>query len=175
MGMAYFLALVGLCDRLAYMRMYSGAIGAGVAQEIETALTAGKPVYEVVGEWHDVKLKRIRKMPAPVLSVAETRKEIEFLRWANPNCERPLFVPLRTQPFERFKRGMKSIEYRPAGGRFHERSCRVGRRVTLSHGGSGERISKMIAEFRVIDRMKAPKAVRKMYPRARKIAAIRLV
>lgn len=53
---------------------------------------------------------------------------------------KPLFVPLKTRYFRAFESGVKTIEYRKAGPRWNERTCWVGRPVTLSHGYSGARL-----------------------------------
>lgn len=47
---------------------------------------------------------------------------------------KPLFVPLKTEYYEAFVRGDKSTEYRQYGPRWNERTCHVGRRVTISKG-----------------------------------------
>ena len=48
--------------------------------------------------------------------------------------EKPLFIPLKTEFYQAFKEGRKTEEYRLYGPRWNERTCRVGRRVVLSHG-----------------------------------------
>ena len=53
---------------------------------------------------------------------------------------KPLFVPLKTRYFRAFESGVKTIEYRKAGPRWNERTCWIGRPVTLSHGYSGSRL-----------------------------------
>jgi hypothetical protein len=52
----------------------------------------------------------------------------------NMSLERPLFVPLRTEFYLAFAEGRKTSELRRYGARWNERTCRVGRRVVLSHG-----------------------------------------
>ena len=52
---------------------------------------------------------------------------------------KPLFIPLKTEFFEAFERGEKTTEYRMAGPRWNAKTCRVGRKVTLSHGYSPKR------------------------------------
>lgn len=60
----------------------------------------------------------------------------------------PLFIPLKTAYFQAFASGQKTIEYRPYGPRWNERTCTVGRKVTLSHGyGSANRLSGTITAF----------------------------
>lgn len=53
---------------------------------------------------------------------------------------KPLFVPLKTRYFRAFESGVKTVEYRKTGQRWNERSCWIGRPVTLSHGYSGSRL-----------------------------------
>ena len=61
---------------------------------------------------------------------------------------KPLFIPLNSKPFEDFKSGTKDTEYRRYGKRWNERTCVVGRRVTLSKGYSKKhRISGTITDF----------------------------
>lgn len=47
---------------------------------------------------------------------------------------RPLFVPLKSQYYEAFIDGSKDTEYRKYGKGWNERTCVVGRRVTISKG-----------------------------------------
>lgn len=47
---------------------------------------------------------------------------------------KPLFIPLKREWFEKFRDGSKTIEYRKAGPRWNERTCRAGREVVLSLG-----------------------------------------
>lgn len=46
-GMAYFVALCGGCDVLAYERFPDGTTGAGVAKEAGHFFELGRPVYEI--------------------------------------------------------------------------------------------------------------------------------
>lgn len=72
-GMRYFEDLVCNCDELAFLRFPDGAIGAGVAKEIEAALRSGMRVYDASGG----ALAAIDgMMPEPVLSVEETRDRL---------------------------------------------------------------------------------------------------
>jgi hypothetical protein len=48
--------------------------------------------------------------------------------------EKPLFIPLKSEYYNAFCDGSKTVEYRLYGQRWNERTCRVGRRVTLSKG-----------------------------------------
>lgn len=67
--------------------------------------------------------------------------------------EKPLFIPLKTQFYEAFCDGTKTTEYRRAGNRWNEATCRIGRRVVISKGyGKQSRRSGVVAGFRV-DRM----------------------
>lgn len=64
--------------------------------------------------------------------------------------EKALFIPLKTKWFEAFKSGEKTEELRLAGGRWNERTCRVGRPVVLSKGyGKGSRLQGEIWRFKV--------------------------
>lgn len=59
-----------------------------------------------------------------------------------------LFIPLKTKYFEQFKNGSKHWEYRQYGPRWNERTCRVGRRVTLSRGyGKRDRLRGKVLAF----------------------------
>jgi hypothetical protein len=88
--------------------------------------------------------------------------------------EKPLFIPLRTQWFREFEAGTKDIEYRAYGPRWNERTCRIGREATISHGYSGKRLQRRVTGFTVIDFAYAPEAARSIYPDAAYIAAIEL-
>ena len=67
---------------------------------------------------------------------------------APPVGRSALFIPLRREWFEAFESGDKTIEYRPYGPRWNERTCRVGRRVTLSLGyGKRKRLHGTIVSF----------------------------
>lgn len=64
------------------------------------------------------------------------------------STERPLFIPLTRRWFEAFERGEKQHELRPWGTRWNSRTCRVGRRVTLSCGyGKARRLTGTITAF----------------------------
>lgn len=88
--------------------------------------------------------------------------------------EKPLFIPLRTEWFRQFEAGTKDTEYRAYGPRWNERTCRVGRPATISHGYSGKRLSRSVTGFKVLDHAEAPEAARTIYPDAAFIAAIEL-
>lgn len=62
--------------------------------------------------------------------------------------ERPLFIPLKTEYYEQFERGEKFVEYRLYGPRWNEKTCRIGRTVTLSKGyGRKNRMKSKISHF----------------------------
>lgn len=62
--------------------------------------------------------------------------------------EDALFVPLKTEYFEAFKAGSKTVEYRRYGRGWNEHTCRVGRSVTLSKGyGKYSRLSGIVVGF----------------------------
>ena len=88
--------------------------------------------------------------------------------------EKPLFIPLRTQWFREFEAGTKDTEYRAYGPRWNERTCRVGRRATVSHGYSGKRLERVVAAFEALSWADAPESARAIYPDAAFIAAIHL-
>jgi len=88
--------------------------------------------------------------------------------------EKPLFIPLRTEWFREFEAGTKDTEYRAYGQRWNERTCRVGRKATLSHGYSGKRLYRSVAGFQILARADAPAAARAIYPNAAHIAAIHM-
>lgn len=54
---------------------------------------------------------------------------------------KPLFIPLKTEYFEAFKAGTKDTEYRVRNERWNTEACRIGRRVILCKGYSGERLT----------------------------------
>lgn len=59
-----------------------------------------------------------------------------------------LFVPLKTAYYEAFVDGSKTIEFRKYGQRWNERTCPVGRRVTISKGyGKQHRRDGVIVSF----------------------------
>lgn len=62
--------------------------------------------------------------------------------------DKPLFIPLKAEYFNAFLSGKKSVEYRPYGPGWNDRTCTVGRHVTLSLGyGKHSRISGVITRF----------------------------
>jgi hypothetical protein len=84
----------------------------------------------------------------------------------------PLFIPLTGHWFDVFASGAKTVEYRPYGARWNERTCALGRSVTLSRGyGKMSRLSGTVAGFRVVDADADP-AIRSVYPEGERFAAI---
>lgn len=76
-GMEHFTEVVADCDGLGFLRFPDGSIGAGVALEIETALRRGLFVWDLSSG----RLESVgTMMPAPILSVDETRTMIATLR-----------------------------------------------------------------------------------------------
>lgn len=88
--------------------------------------------------------------------------------------EKNLFIPLRHYWFWAFDTHSKDTEYRAYGPRWNERTCRVGRRATLSLGYSGPRMERVVSSFRVLDWSDAPPEAQDIYPLATHIAAIGL-
>jgi hypothetical protein len=65
-----------------------------------------------------------------------------------PNAITPLFIPLKAEFFDAFKRGEKDTEYRQRGPRWNADTCRIGRRVVLSRGyGKQNRLYGKIVGF----------------------------
>jgi hypothetical protein len=100
----------------------------------------------------------------------------EFVTMAEtPAREKSLFIPLRAEWYDKIERGEKAAEYRAYGPRWNERTCRVGRLITLSRGyGTGRRLQKAVASFAVLDWINAPLEARTIYPDAAFIAEIGL-
>lgn len=88
--------------------------------------------------------------------------------------EKPLFIPLKTEWFRQFEAGTKGTEYRAYGPRWNEKTCRVGRKATVSHGYSGKRLVRVVAGFNALPWAEAPEVARAIYPDAAFIAAIDL-
>lgn len=89
--------------------------------------------------------------------------------------ERPLFVPLKAKWFAQVASGEKRHEYRAYGPRWNERTCRVGRRVTVSLGyGRHRRLEKVVASFNALNWADAPPEAQSIYPDAAFIARIEL-
>jgi hypothetical protein len=61
---------------------------------------------------------------------------------------KPLFIPLKREWFYAFERGEKRFEYRIYGERWNERTCTIGRKVTLSLGyGKRRRLQGVVTSF----------------------------
>jgi DNA-directed RNA polymerase subunit RPC12/RpoP len=59
-----------------------------------------------------------------------------------------MFLPLKSQYFDAFKAGTKTVEYRRYCKRWDERTCAIGRPVVLSRGyGKHDRLSGVISGF----------------------------
>ncbi len=66
-----------------------------------------------------------------------------------PAAGRPLFIPLKGEFFDAFASGTKTEELRRFGPRWNERTCEVGRAVTLSRGyGKAQRLTGRIWRFK---------------------------
>lgn len=50
------------------------------------------------------------------------------------NSIKNIFIPLKTEYYEAFCDGSKTVEYRQYGPKWNERTCQVGRCVTISKG-----------------------------------------
>lgn len=62
---------------------------------------------------------------------------------------KPLFIPLKREYFEAFKRGTKTEEYRTEGPRWNAVTCFVGRAVVLSLGyGKANRLQGVVTGYR---------------------------
>ena len=48
--------------------------------------------------------------------------------------EKPLFIPLKTEFYEAFCDGSKTVEYRKYGPGWNEHTCRIGKSVAISKG-----------------------------------------
>ncbi len=61
----------------------------------------------------------------------------------------PLFIPLKTEYYTAFVDGSKTEELRAYGPRWNEKTCAVGREVTLSKGyGKHARMKGVILRFK---------------------------
>lgn len=86
--------------------------------------------------------------------------------------DKPLFVPLTARWYDAFSSGAKTKEFRRYGPRWNERTCTVGRVVTLSRGyGKKDRLRGTIIGFRVVGPDAHPD-IREVYPDADRIAEI---
>lgn len=74
---------------------------------------------------------------------------------------KPLFVPLKAEFYDAFVAGTKTDELRAYGPRWNERTCTIGRAVTLSCGyGKARRLNRRIVSFQVIRRLDLPEPQR---------------
>ena len=88
--------------------------------------------------------------------------------------EKPLFIPLKAEYYEAFEDGTKNTEYRKYGPGWNEKTCRVGRAVTLSYGyGKQRRLSGVVTGFKVVN-ADAHKSIRSVYPDCDQFAAIEI-
>jgi len=84
-----------------------------------------------------------------------------------------LFIPLNGEHFDAFERGEKHTEYRLYGSRWNERTCQLGRAVTLSRGyGKRRRLQGVVTSFRVEPFKFGDAALMGCYPKAPKDAKI---
>lgn len=81
---------------------------------------------------------------------------------------KPLFIPLKAQYYAAFAEGRKTEEYRLYGPRWNERTCHIGRQVTLSRGyGKKNRLHGHVSGFRAsIAPEDLTPAFRDCYPQA---------
>jgi hypothetical protein len=88
--------------------------------------------------------------------------------------EKPIFIPLRAEWYEAFERGEKTEEIRQYGRQWNEKTCRVGRAVTLSYGyGKARRLHGVISGFRKMGADTYP-GITGIYPSITDVAAIRI-
>lgn len=72
-----------------------------------------------------------------------------------------LFIPLKTEHFNDFKRGIKKFELRPYGPRWNEKTCFKGRGATLSHGyGKKDRLYGIVTDLYVCPVHQLPPCVK---------------
>lgn len=85
---------------------------------------------------------------------------------------KPLFIPLRSCYFDAFADGSKTVEWRPYGPRWNDKTVWPGRPVTLSRGYSGARLRGCVISMDRVPRHVAPKGVCALYPTAEYFCAI---
>lgn len=86
--------------------------------------------------------------PAADIDAMQTHFTNKLVVAMKPLVAPPLFIPLRREWFTAFKDGSKRHEYRPYGPRWNEKTCFVGRKVTLSLGyGKQQRMQGQIISF----------------------------
>lgn len=77
----------------------------------------------------------------------------------------PLFVPLKTEWFDRFASGEKTVEWRLFGKRWNRETCVTGRAIILSKGyGKVARLHGTIERVTVVRRDSAPRAAQELFP-----------
>lgn len=77
---------------------------------------------------------------------------------------KPLFIPLKAEFFDDFCAGTKDTEYRMHGPRWNEKTCPVGRLVTISNGyGKKHRRTGVIVGFEVSTEPTKTEAWQKCY------------
>ena len=88
--------------------------------------------------------------------------------------KKPLFIPLKAEHYIKFEKGEKDTEYRAHGPRWNEKTCYVGRLVTLSYGyGKARRLSGVVVGFSLVDANHHP-AIRTVYHVGDEFAAIKI-
>ena len=79
---------------------------------------------------------------------------------------KPLFVPLRSEPYDQFAAGAKSAELRLYGPRWNEQTCWPGRTVILSRGyGRHHRMRTAVVAFRRMTLAELPATERRSVTR----------
>lgn len=97
------------------------------------------------------KLEHIRAqgLPDDALKLVKNEHELalKFAQYLTILNMKPLFCPLKTKFYNRFKYGFKTYEMRIYGACWNDKTCPVGRRVTLSKGyGNIDRIHRIITK-----------------------------
>lgn len=85
---------------------------------------------------------------------------------------KPFFLPLKAKWFSAFEQGLKTIEYRKAGGRFD--GILPGRSVTLPNGYSGRRLSSVCIKIELLPIEECPVECLEIYPPGVTLRAIHL-
>lgn len=76
-----------------------------------------------------------------------------------------LFIPLKSEFYDAFKRGEKTVEYRVYGSRWNEKTCPIGRGVTISKGyGKQNRLQGVVTGFRASREAADTDLFRSVYP-----------
>jgi hypothetical protein len=106
------------------------------------------------GTWHNAEVRETGcGLEAKIVGCGDRWHSVEWIsmnswkEWDTVPAS-SLFIPLRREWFEAFVKGHKTFEYRPYGPRWNERTCAIGRRVTLSLGyGKRHRLHGTIVSF----------------------------